>query len=118
MKQLKLEVIFGSQDKLSPALKILSGNSNAAARALKQTKDQVKNLESQLAKIDSYEKQKLIVQQSSIALKNMQDQVKHLKAEIAQNPANNLAKSLEQTQQQLKATEAAKKTTRSTTQTY
>ena len=42
MKQLKLEVIFGSQDKLSPALKILSGNSNAAARALKQTKDQVK----------------------------------------------------------------------------
>ncbi|HBJ3896877.1 phage tail protein [Acinetobacter baumannii] len=109
MKQLKLEVIFGSQDKLSPALKILSGNSNAAARALKQTKDQVKNLESQLAKIDSYEKQKLIVQQSSIALKNMQDQVKHLKAEIAQNPANNLAKSLEQTQQQLKATEAAKK---------
>ena len=69
MKQLKLEVIFGSQDKLSPALKILSGNSNAAARALKQTKDQVKSLESQLAKIDSFEKQKAAVQQSSLALK-------------------------------------------------
>lgn len=109
MKQLKLEVIFGSQDKLSPALKILSGNSNAAARALKQTKDQVKSLESQLAKIDSFEKQKAAVQQSSLALKNMQEHVKHLKAEIAQNPTNHLASSLEKTQQQLKATEAAKK---------
>ncbi len=109
MKQLKLEVIFGSQDKLSPALKILSGNSNAAARALKQTKDQVKSLESQLAKIDSFEKQKAAVQQSSLALKNMQEHVKHLKSEIAQNPTNHLASSLEKTQQQLKATEAAKK---------
>ena len=109
MKQLKLEVIFGSKDKLSPALKLLSGNSSAAARALKQTKDQVRSLESQLAKIDSYEKQKTVVQQSSLALKNMQEQVKNLKSEIAHSPVNSLAKSLEETQQQLKATEAAKK---------
>ena len=36
MKQLKLEVIFGSKNNLSPALKAILSSSNAAAKALKK----------------------------------------------------------------------------------
>ena len=42
MKPLKLEVLFGSQDKLSPALKLMVGSSNAASKALKATRDEIK----------------------------------------------------------------------------
>ena len=42
MKALKLEVIFGAKNGLSPALKIIVGSSNAASKALKKTKDEIK----------------------------------------------------------------------------
>lgn len=47
MKALKLEVIFGAKNGLSPALKIIVGSSNAASKALKKTKDEIKALNDQ-----------------------------------------------------------------------
>ena len=56
MKKLRLEVLFGGRDKLSPALKIIAGSSNAASVALKKTNDQLKDLERQQKKIATFKK--------------------------------------------------------------
>jgi len=56
MKPLKLEVLFGSRDNLSPALKLMIGSSNAASKALKATRDQLKQLNDQQDNISSYKK--------------------------------------------------------------
>ncbi len=52
MKQLRLEVLFGGKNKLSPALKAIMGSSNAASRALKKTRDEIRSLNEQQKKID------------------------------------------------------------------
>lgn len=54
MKPLKLEVLFGSKDSLSPALKLMIGSSNAASKALKNTRDELKRLNDQQRQLDSF----------------------------------------------------------------
>ncbi|MFH4280438.1 hypothetical protein WAJ29_20315, partial [Acinetobacter baumannii] len=68
MKQLKLEVIFGSKNKLSPALKMIVGSSNAATVALKKTRDQLRDLEKQQDRVATFRKLKEDVKQATQAL--------------------------------------------------
>lgn len=103
MKPLKLEVLFGSQDKLSPALKLMIGSSNAASKALKTTRDEIKKLNDQQKQIDGFTKQKKATEDSAKALKDVQDRIKSLRQEMATNPSDKLSKDFD------KATKEAKK---------
>lgn len=103
MKPLKLEVLFGSQDKLSPALKLMVGSSNAASKALKATRDEIKKLNDQQKQIDGFTKQKKATEDSAKALKDVQDRIKSLRQEMASNPTDKLSKDFD------KATKEAKK---------
>ncbi|WP_336152606.1 phage tail tape measure protein [Acinetobacter ursingii] len=103
MKPLKLEVLFGSQDKLSPALKLMIGSSNAASKALKTTRDEIKKLNDQQKQIDGFTKQKKATEDSAKALKVVQDRIKSLRQEMATNPSEKLSKDFD------KATKEAKK---------
>lgn len=103
MKPLKLEVLFGSQDKLSPALKLMIGSSNAASKALKATRDEIKKLNDQQKQIDGFTKQKKATEESAKALKDVQDRIKSLRQEMATNPSDKLSKDFD------RATKEAKK---------
>lgn len=103
MKPLKLEVFFGSRDNLSPALKLMIGSSSAAAKALKNTRDEIKKLNDQQKQIDGFIKQKKATEDSAKALKDVQDRIKSLRQEMATNPSDKLSKDFD------KATKEAKK---------
>lgn len=92
MKKLRLEVLFGGRDKLSPALKIIAGSSNAASKALKKTKDELKALNDQQKKIDGYTKQKKAVQDNAKALQDLQSHIKSLRQQMSTNPSDVLTK--------------------------
>ncbi|WP_336164380.1 phage tail tape measure protein [Acinetobacter sp. 85] len=110
MKPLKLEVLFGSKDSLSPALKLMIGSSNAASKALKNTRDEIKKLNDQQKQIDGYVKQKKAledqrqsIKENAKALKDVQDRIKVLRQDMATNPSDKLSKDFD------KATKEAKK---------
>ncbi|MFX7294371.1 phage tail tape measure protein [Acinetobacter baumannii] len=103
MKPLKLEVLFGSRDNLSPALKLIIGSSNAAANALKNTRDEVKRLNDQQKQVDGFIKQKKATEESAKALKEVQDRIKSLRQEMTTNPSDKISKDFD------KATKEAKK---------
>lgn len=103
MKPLKLEVLFGSKDSLSPVLKLMIGNSKAASNALKRTSDEIKKLNDQQKQIDGFIKQKKATEDSAKALKDVQDRIKSLRQEMATNPSDKLSKDFD------KATKEAKK---------
>lgn len=92
MKQLRLEVIFGGRNNLSPALKLIVGSSNAASKALKKTKDEIKALNDQQKKIDGYTKQKKAVQDNAKALQDLQSHIKSLRQQMSANPSDALTK--------------------------
>lgn len=96
MKALKLEVIFGSKNNLSPALKAIIGSSNAASRALKKTRDEVKALNDQQKKIDGYTKQKKATEDSAKALRDLQTRIKDMRRQMASNPSAALTKEFDQ----------------------
>ncbi|MDR7655031.1 phage tail tape measure protein [Acinetobacter junii] len=95
MKPLKLEVLFGSKDSLSPVLKLMIGNSKAASNALKRTSDEVKKLNDQQKQIDGYVKQKKATEESAKALKEMQDRIKTLHQQMNSNPSAELTRDFE-----------------------
>ncbi|MGA4742598.1 phage tail tape measure protein [Acinetobacter junii] len=95
MKPLKLEVLFGSKDSLSPVLKLMIGNSKAASNALKRTSDEVKKLNDQQKQIDGYVKQKKATEDSAKALKDMQDRIKTLRQQMNSNPSAELTRDFE-----------------------
>lgn len=103
MKPLKLEVLFGSRDNLSPALKLMIGSSNAASKALKATRDEIKKLNDQQKQLDGFTKQKKATEESAKSLKDVQDRIKSLRQEMASNPTDKLSKDFD------KATKEAKK---------
>ncbi|MCD0192224.1 phage tail tape measure protein [Acinetobacter baumannii] len=103
MKPLKLEVLFGSRDNLSPALKLIIGSSNAAANALKNARDEVKRLNEQQKQVDGFVKQKKATEDSAKALKDMQERIKSLRQEMTTNPSDKISKDFD------KATKEAKK---------
>ena len=102
MKKLRLEVLFGGRDKLSPALKIIAGSSNAASVALKKTNDQLKDLESQQKKIATFKKLKDDVKQASQELERHKKTVQSLKQQLATNPNSKLSSELKKTEAEVK----------------
>ena len=91
MKQLRLEVIFGSKNNtLSPALRAILGSSNAATKALKKTRDEIRKLNEQQKKIDGYQKQKKAVQDQGKALQDLQNHIKNLRQQMKTNPSAEL----------------------------
>ncbi|MFH3846291.1 phage tail tape measure protein [Acinetobacter baumannii] len=103
MKPLKLEVLFGSRDNLSPALKLIIGSSNAAANALKNARDEVKRLNEQQKQVDGFVRQKKATEDSAKALKDVQERIKSLRQEMTTNPSDKISKDFD------KATKEAKK---------
>lgn len=92
MKQLRLEVLFGGKNKLSPALKAILGSSNAASNALKKTKNEIRSLNEQQKKIDGYQKQKKAVQDQAKALQDLQNHIKNLRQQMKTNPSADLTR--------------------------
>ncbi|EPF77282.1 bacteriophage membrane protein [Acinetobacter gyllenbergii] len=92
MKQLRLEVLFGGKNKLSPALKAILGSSNAASRALKKTRDEIRSLNEQQKKIDGYQKQKKAVQDQAKSLQDLQNHIKNLRQQMKTNPSADLTR--------------------------
>jgi phage-related protein len=90
--KLKLEVIFGARNSLSPALKVILGSSNAASRALKKTRDEIKALNEQQKKIDGYQKQKKAVQDQAKSLNDLQNHIKSLRQQMKTNPSAELTR--------------------------
>lgn len=88
--KLKLEVIFGARNSLSPALKVILGSSNAASRALKKTRDEIRALNEQQKKIDGYQKQKKAVQDQAKSLNDLQNHIKSLRQQMKTNPSAEL----------------------------
>lgn len=95
MKPLKLEILFGYRDRLSPALKMMIGSSNAAAKALRNTNNEIKKLNDQQKQIDGYKRQKKATEESAKALKDMQDRIKSLRQQMASNPTAELTRDFE-----------------------
>lgn len=102
MKKLRLEVLFGGRDKLSPALKIIAGSSNAASVALKKTNDQLKDLESQQKKLATFKKLKDDVKQASQELERHKKTVQSLKQQLATNSNSKLSSELKKTEAEVK----------------
>lgn len=102
MKKLRLEVLFGGRDKLSPALKIIAGSSNTASVALKKTNDQLKDLESQQKKLATFKKLKDDVKQASQELERHKKTVQSLKQQLATNPNSKLSSELKKTEAEVK----------------
>ncbi|RLL46411.1 phage tail tape measure protein [Acinetobacter cumulans] len=94
MKALKLEVIFGAKNKLSPALKLIVGSSNAASKALKKTNDQLKDLERQQNKIATFRKLKEDVKQATVELDKTNRKIASFKQQLAVNPNAKLSAEL------------------------
>lgn len=94
MKALKLEVIFGAKNKLSPALKVIVGSSNAASKALKKTNDQLKDLERQQNKISTFRKLKDDVKQATQELDKTNKKISSLKDQLSRNPNSKLSAEL------------------------
>jgi hypothetical protein len=91
-EKIKIRGSFWGRDKLSPALKIIAGSSNAASKALKKTKDELKALNDQQKKIDGYTKQKKAVQDNAKALQDLQSHIKSLRQQMSTNPSDALTK--------------------------
>lgn len=94
MKALRLEVIFGAKNKLSPALKVIVGSSNAASKALKKTNDQLKDLERQQNKIATFRKLKDDVKQATAELDKTNRKIASFKQQLAVNPNAKLSAEL------------------------
>lgn len=94
MKQLKLEVIFGAKNNLSPALKVMIGSSNAASKALKKTNDELKQLERQQSKITTFRKLKEDVKQATVELDKTNRKISSLKDQLSRNPNAQLSTEL------------------------
>ncbi|MFT0694135.1 phage tail tape measure protein [Acinetobacter bereziniae] len=101
--KLKLEVIFGAKNTLSPALKMIIGSSNAASNALKKTRNEIKALNDQQKKIDGYQKQKKAVQDQAKSMQDLQNHIKNLRQQMKANPSADLTREFD------KATAKAKK---------
>lgn len=94
MKALRLEVIFGAKNKLSPALKVIVGSSNAASKALKKTNDQLKDLERQQNKIATFRKLKEDVKQATAELDKTNRKIASFKQQLRVNPNAQLSTEL------------------------
>ena len=86
MKPLKLEVIFGSKDSLSPALKHMIGGSKAAASALEQTTKQIAKLKLDQKNIDSFRKFRTELDQTTAEINKHKQVISDLKKQSDLGP--------------------------------
>lgn len=103
MKTLKLEVIFGAKNYLSPALNMMVSGARQTSLVLRQTQDELKKLNQLQKQIDGFTRQKQAVQDSANALKAMQDRIKSLRQQMTLNPTDSaLQKELDKAIQRAK----------------
>lgn len=106
MKPLRLELLFGAKNNLSPTLKMLTSSSQSAASAFKKTRDEIKALEQQQKQIDGYLKQKKALEGNTTALQIMHEKLAQLRKDMASNTAEKLATDLNSAKVKLTATNA------------
>ena len=117
MKTLKLEVIFGAVDRLSPALKLLVAGSKGFNNALRGMQRELKTLQNQAKMIDGFKRQKQAVQESARAMQQMQQKIKALHQQMRQNPNDNqIAKTYQKALQEAKKLKEAHKQNQATLQ--
>lgn len=85
--KLKLEILFGAIDRITKPLKAIQSGSNDAAKALKATKDQLRELNAIQSKIDTFKKVNKDLSITGNMLKASQEKIRALKDEIAKVPA-------------------------------
>ncbi len=103
--QLKLQVILDTINKASAPLKAIDRDSGATARALKSTRDQLKQLQAQQRDITSFKKLQEATQKSGEALEAQQQKVADLARQLkaTDNPTKSLQRQFD------RATASAKK---------
>ncbi|MBF7687732.1 hypothetical protein [Acinetobacter rathckeae] len=106
MKPLRLEVLFGAKNSLSPTLKMLTSSSQSAASAFKKTREEIKALEEQQKQIDGYLKQKKALESNTSALQTMHEKLAQLRKDMASNTAEKFATDLNSAKVKLAATNA------------
>ncbi|WP_157288516.1 phage tail tape measure protein [Uliginosibacterium gangwonense] len=97
MDRLKLEVVFGAIDRLTRPLRQMSLSSQGAARALRATREQLKQLDRQQAAIKSFHNVQRQAAITSNELKTTQSKIKELTKAMAAtaNPTREMAKEME-----------------------
>jgi len=80
--KLRLEFMLSAIDKVTAPLKQISAGSTATSRALKEARDQLKELNAQQSNISSYTRQREAVRQSSEELAKAQDKLRGLREQL------------------------------------
>lgn len=83
-KNLQLQVLFNAIDKVTAPLKAITDSSKGLGKQLKQTRDQLKGLQSQQSNIQSFKALKAASEQSKQAMSEQQQKVKELAAGMRQ----------------------------------
>ena len=84
MADLRLKLIFDLANKATAPLKAISRGSSEAAQALKQTRDQLKQLDKQQADIAAYRKSAIEVRRKSNEIQALQERVAKASAALKQ----------------------------------
>lgn len=97
MDRLKLEVVFGAVDRLTRPLRQMSLGSRGAARALRETREQLKQLDRQQGMIQSFRNTQRQAAITANQLKAAQDRVRALAQTMAAtaNPTREMSKAFE-----------------------
>lgn len=109
MARLKLEVLFNGIDKLSGPIANIIGGSKSMATILKRTRAEIKELNAQQRKIESYRSLQSAIGKTSAALKKYRDEYKLLKD---QSKSGNLS------QEQVKRMKSLEQAIRRTSVTF
>lgn len=106
MKTLKLEVIFGAKNYLSPALKMMVAGANKTNLALRETQNELKKLQAQAKLVETFRKLKDETDQARHRLDQINKTIQVLRNQLQQNPNSALANQLKQLQQEAKRLDA------------
>ncbi|MBX9761577.1 MAG: phage tail tape measure protein [Pseudomonadaceae bacterium] len=85
--KLQLQVILSALDKATAPLKRIQGGSIGAAKALKETRDRLKDLNAQQKDVSAWRTQRAAAEQTEQALGAARDKVKQLSRDIAASGA-------------------------------
>lgn len=102
MKTLKLEVIFGAKNTLSPALKMMISSSKQFSIALKETQSELKNLQKQSKLIETFRKLKSETDQARQKLDQTKKTIQTVQNQLKHSPNPQLTQQLKQLQQEAK----------------
>lgn len=100
MKKLKLEVIFGVVNKLSPTLKIMISGSKSFNKVLRETQKELNTLQRQTKLIDAFRKLKSETDTARQKLTHTQKAIKALQDQLKQGSNPQLTAELKRLQQE------------------